>query len=549
MRGRDVFLDSLRLHGATKIFGNPGTTETPLLDNLSDYPDIEYIFNLYEAVAVCSAGFYARASGETAIANMHAAPGLGNAIGMIYGALKSNAPMIVTAGAQDSRLRLRDPLLGHDLVAIAKPVTKWSVQLEHADEMATVMQRAFKIANEHPKGPVFVALPINVLEQETKIAATAAGELSTNGKADADALLQLAEMIKTSKSVGIVAGDDVAYADATDSLIALSEKIGAGIHLEIVTSRVPFPVHHPHFRGRIGSDAVQYHRALGDYDLVLMIGGPFFEEVWHTDASPFADDATVVQLEPSATRLAHNYPLTLGIVGEINDALTQLLELVGEAPAYVERRGALAEMYDVAEQAANERFETMRDKSPMTPARALYELAQAVPDDVVLVEEVITASPDVMRNFDIGGVHESYGCRGGGIGQGMAGCVGTALARPDQQVIAMTGDGSAMYSIQVLWTAAHYNLNILFIILSNREYRVLKHNLEQYRSRFGVPSNKPYSHMDLTQPFLGFSEMAGGMGVPAKQISKPEEIAVAVAEALATDGPYLLDLLVEGLES
>ena len=549
MRGRQVFLDSLRLHGATKIFGNPGTTETPLLDNLSDYPDIEYIFHLYEAVAVCAAGFYARASGNTAIANMHAAPGLGNAIGMIYGALKSNAPVIVTAGAQDTRIRLRDPLLGHDLVAMAKPVTKWSVQVEHADEMATIMQRAFKIANEHPKGPVFVALPINVLEQETEFGATTAGELSTNGKADADALLHLAELIKTSKRVGIVAGDDVAHADATAPLVALSEKIGAGVHLEIVTSRVPFPVRHPHFRGRVGVDAVSAHHALGDYDLVLMIGGPFFEEVWHTDTSPFADGATVVQLEPSASRLAHNYPLTLGIAGEINDALTQLVELVGDEPAYGARRAALAEMYDTAEEAAAERFKTSEDRSPMTPARALYEVAQAVPDDVVLVEEVVTASQDLIRNFDIGGIHEIYGCRGGGIGQGMAGCVGTAVARPDQQVIAMTGDGSAMYSIQALWTAAHHNLNILFIILSNREYRVLKHNVEQYRRRFAVPSNKPYMHMDLTHPILGFSEMANGMGVPAKQISEPEEIAGAVAEALATDGPYLLDLLVEGLES
>ena len=163
------------------MFGNPGTTETPLLDNLGDYPELEYIFHLHEGVAVGAANFYAQASNTTALVSMHVAPGLGNAIGMIYGAMKNHSPMVVTAGAQDTRIRLSDPLLGHDLVSMAAPVTKWSVQVEHADEMAAIMQRAFKIANEHPKGPVFVALPINVMEQETKTAATTAGRLKNRG--------------------------------------------------------------------------------------------------------------------------------------------------------------------------------------------------------------------------------------------------------------------------------------------------------------------------------------------------------------------------------
>ena len=214
MRGRQVFLESLRLHGVTRVFGNPGTTETPLLDHLSENPEMEYIFHLHEGLAAGAAGFYARASGTTGVANMHVAPGLGNAIGMIYGVLKSNAPVIITAGAQDTRLRLTDPLLGHDLVAMAAPVTKWSVQVEHADEMARIMQRAFKIANEHPKGPVFVALPIDVMEQETDNLATTAGELIIAGQTDDNAVQQLADKINNSTSIGIIAGDDVHQVDA-----------------------------------------------------------------------------------------------------------------------------------------------------------------------------------------------------------------------------------------------------------------------------------------------------------------------------------------------
>src|SRR5689334_4836771 len=171
MRGRQVFFETLLAHGVDRIFGNPGTTESPLLDSLLDYPQLQYSVHLREGVAVGAANFYAQASGKTALVNLRVAPGLGSGRGMICGALRNRAPMVGTAGQQDTRLRLRDPVLGHDLAAMAAPVTKWSVQVETADELGPILQRAFKIANEAPAGPVFVALPINVMEQETSVPA------------------------------------------------------------------------------------------------------------------------------------------------------------------------------------------------------------------------------------------------------------------------------------------------------------------------------------------------------------------------------------------
>ena len=179
MRGREVLMDSLVAHGVEAIFGNPGTTENPLLDSLHDYPQLPYHVALHEGVAVCAAAYYALASGRTGVANLHVAPGLGNAIGMMYGALKASAPIIVTAGQQDTRMRLRDPVLRHDLVAMAAPVSKWAVEVQHADEFAPILRRAFRIAHTPPAGPVFVALPINVMEEETTVAASASGELYT----------------------------------------------------------------------------------------------------------------------------------------------------------------------------------------------------------------------------------------------------------------------------------------------------------------------------------------------------------------------------------
>ena len=169
MRGKQVLMESLIAHGVEYIFGNPGTTESPILDALLDYPQLRYVVALHEGVALGAASYYAQTSGKPAVVNIHVAPGLGNALGMLYNALKARSPLVVTAGQQDTRLRLRGPVLGHDLVAMAAPLTKWSVQVERADEFALILHRALKIATDPPAGPVFVALPIDVLEQETDV--------------------------------------------------------------------------------------------------------------------------------------------------------------------------------------------------------------------------------------------------------------------------------------------------------------------------------------------------------------------------------------------
>ena len=549
MLGRHVFLDSLRLHNARRIFGNPGTTETPLLDSLQDYADIEYIVALQESVVVSAASIYAQASGRTAVVNMHVAPGLGNAIGMIYGALKAKSPMIVTAGAQDTRLRLRDPLLGYDLVAMAQPVVKWSVQVEHADEMGAIMQRAFKIANEHPKGPVFVGLPINVMEQETSLPATRADEIFVATQIPEEGLAKLAQLIKQSEQVGIVVGDDVARSGGNQPLVELAEMTGAAVYGELLPALISFPVHHEQYRGRLPADHGAIRALLGRYDLVLMLGGPFFEEVWYSEDSPFATDTKLAQIELSTATLAHNFPVHIGLAGDIGDALQRLLEMDITGNQHADNRTALQAQKSTEIQAAEERLQGLWERMPMPPARALKVLAEALPEDVVVVDESITAGAEVARNFRLAAPGDSYSGRGGGIGQGVSGALGAALGHPDRMVVAISGDGSAMYSIQSLWSAAHHQLNVLFVILSNREYRILKHNVEVYRERFDVPSNNPYPHMDLSSPEMDFSQMATGMGVPGVQISRPEEIEAAVQKALASPGPYLIDIVVEGLET
>ncbi len=548
MRGRQVFMETLLAHGVDRIFGNPGTTESPLLDSLHDYPQLKYIVHLHEGVAVGAANFYGQASGKTAFVNLHVAPGLGNAIGMIYGALKNNTAMVVTAGQQDTRLRLRDPVLGHDLAAMAAPVTKWSVQVERADELGPILQRAFKIANEAPAGPVFVAVPINVMEQETNVPAGKPARLFAASRPDPAGVEAMAKLIVAAKNPTIVAGDDVARAGATKTLEKLVERIGASVWFEGLRGRNAFPTDHPAWRGTLAFDAPGIAKQFADNDLVLLVGGPFFEEVWYAPGSPFPAGCKVLQIEAVPSRLAYNFAVDAGVIADVDAALEALWQTTtGVNGAAVRARQDAFRAHKQSDDAAQKaRVQKAWTRTPTSMARAMAEIKSGAPDNVVVVDETITANLDLFKTFSFAGPGDYYSGRGGGIGQGVAGAIGVAVAETKRPILCLSGDGSSMYSIQALWTAAHHELPIVFVILANREYRVLKHNIDAYRQRFEVKSNKPYMHMDLTGPVLGFVDLAKGMGVAGTHVTRAEDIQGAVAAAFKSGKPHLVEVEIEG---
>ena len=543
MYGRDVFMESLQAHGVRHLFGNPGTTESPLIDSLVRYPAIDYVLALHEGVAIGAASYYAQACGRAGVVNLHVAPGLGNAIGMIFGALRTNSPMVVTAGQQDTRLRLRDPILGHDLVAMAAPVVKWSAQAESADEIAPIMRRAFKIAHDPPSGPVFVALPINVMEQQTDIEARPAGPLYRAPLPDPDGVAAVTRHLLAAQEPAIMIGDDVARAGAGTALVALAEAVGAGIWTELIHQHQPVPNMHPNYRGRTPTDPATIAKTFGGADAVLMVGGPFFEEVWYAPEGPFPPNATVLHIEESTERLARNHGLDAGLIAGLKPALEAVLAQVRKdgsaayAAAAAERNERFKALREEERASQRARIEDLRERRPMPVPVMLDALAGAVPEDVIIVEEAITGSPEIPKVFSFGGHGDFFCGRGGGIGQGIAGALGVNLAMPERPMVCLSGDGSAMYSIQALWTAAHHRLPIVFIILANAEYRILKHNLDIYRRRFDVATNHPYVQMDLVDPPLGFVEMAAGMGVAGIRITEPEELASAVRDGLASARP------------
>jgi benzoylformate decarboxylase len=551
MRGREVFMQSLVAHGVRHVFGNPGTTENALLDSLIDYPSIEYLVHLHEGVAVGAASYYARATGRTGVVNLHAAPGLGNGIGMMYNALRANAPMLVTAGQQDTRLLRREPMLAHDLVAMAAPVSKWSTQLQSADEVDAVMRRAFMTAHEAPCGPVFVSLPVDVMEQQTENAALPPGRPQRDAAPDARALADACALIEAAQAPVIVVSDEVARTGAAADLVRLAERIGAPVWHQGLRGHVSFPGSHAHARAGLPFDVAGIRKMLDGADLVLLVGGAFFEELWFAPGSPFPEGARVVQIVSSPRPLAYNHAVDVDLVAGMGAALRAIDDAIAAQSDAAWRAAAGRRSAQLAAQKAQDsaayqaRVEKAWARVPISIPRAMAELRKSTPAKALLVEEAITASVDFAATFQVDAPDAYFGSRGGGIGQAVAGAIGVGIGHPGRPVLCVSGDGSAMYSITALWTAAHHKLPIVFVILVNREYRVLKQNLDIYRQRFDAPSGKPYPHMELAQPALGFVEMAAGMGVPGVRVSRPEEIAGAVEQAFAAGAPRLVEIEIE----
>jgi benzoylformate decarboxylase len=551
MRGKQVLMESLVAHGVGFIFGNPGTTESPIIDSLAAYPQLRYIAALHEGVALGAASYYAQATGKTGVVNLHVAPGLGNALGMLYGAMKANSPLVVTAGQQDTRFRLRDPLLGHDLVAMASPLTKWSVQAERAHELPLLLHRAFKIAHDPPAGPVFVALPIDVLEQETEVESVPVGPLYRSGLPDPAGIEKAAALLLERERPVIVIGDGVARSRAEDEILALAEALGAPVWREGVHMHASLPSKHANFRLSLPFDAASIRKALDEADAVLLIGGPFFEEVWFSPGAPFPSQAVLIHVEESPALLAYKQGVHLGLVGQIKAVLHGLHAAV-EGGASARSREAAARRNQALRALKDEEFARQRsraekhwDRVPISLSRLMAEIEAALPENAVVVDESITASLDLERTLSVPGPGSYYGARGGGIGQALPGALGVKLAHPDRPVVTLCGDGSAMYSIQALWTAAQHDLAILFVILNNGEYRILKHNIDTYRQRFGVRPDHTYPYMDLRPPDLGFVDLAKGLGVQGVRVTAPDDLRPALTRALSARRAYLLDVLVE----
>jgi benzoylformate decarboxylase len=548
--GRQAFLEVLKQEGVQYIFGNPGSTELPLMDALAGQEDIRFFLSLHEGVAVSMADGYSVASGRPAAVNVHVSPGLGNAMGMLYNAAKSGAPLILTAGQHDQSFLLSEPILFSDLVNLARPYVKWAYEIRRLEDLVRAVRRAVKVAMAPPTGPVFLSLPMDVLKAEGEIDLGASTRVDPRLRASREAVERAAEMLRAAGNPVIIAGDAVARGDAHQELARVAELLGAPVYQQTVSGTCNFPASHPLSMGPLPRLQKVTRKALENADLLFSVGADLMTMSLPSELEPVPPELPIIHLHPDPWEIGKNYPARLGILGDPKESLRELeRELKDHFPHEKQKEARLrAERVHRAKEKTvadlRERARKEKDLIPILPLALMETIADSLPPDAVLVDETISSGRGLQTFLRSEDPHSFYGMRGGGIGWGIPASLGIKVALPDRPVVALIGDGSAMYSFQGLWTAAHYGLAVVFLICNNRGYRILKERTHALKG-FSAQSGN-YIGMDLEQPEIDFISLSRALGVPAERCEKLGELRRLLQHALDLGGPFLIDVQVDG---
>lgn len=544
--GRDAFLTLLVDEGVRYMFGNPGTTELAIMEVVPDHPELHYVLGLQEASVVAMADGFARASGELVACNLHCTPGLGHAMGAIYTAKFNGSPVIITAGQYEIGYGLQEPLLYEPLVPIAQPLVKWAVEVTRIEDLPRIVRRAAKIAMTAPTGPVFISLPGSVLDQEAELDFGHPTRVDTVNRPTDEALQALASRLLQAERPVIIAGRELAQQDAFAQACELAELLGAPVYQEPVPYNARFPSQHPACMGDLTRSQPKVRETLTPHDLLLCLGADLLRMSPYSPVDPLPAGLPVVHLSERDAELGKNYPTELALRANVKATLAALLPVLKAAQSRehaaqaVRRLSALASTNWSARRAqAYDAFARLAKQQPIDQRYLIMKLVEALPKQAIVVDENLTAAPALAALLPMTDAHSYYGLASGGLGSAMPGAVGIALAQPGRPVVAVMGDGSAMYSIQALWTAAHLKLPITYVIINNRGYRIIKERLKAGRG------TDRFVGMDMDDPPLDFAALAKGMGMASRCVSDPADIGPVLAEALGSGRANLVEVLVD----
>jgi benzoylformate decarboxylase len=550
LSGKQAFLEILKQEGVSVMFGNPGTTELPLMDGLAREPGIRYVLALQEAVAIAMADGYAQASGKLAAVNVHTSPGLGNAMGMLYDAMHSGAPMLLTAGQHDQAMNLTEPILWSDLPPVARPYVKWSHEITRLEDLPRAVRRAAKTAFAHPSGPVFISLPVDVLNAERELDLLEPTRIAPRIRGDRAAIEAAAELLAAAKRPILIAGDAVAHGDALAELAEVAELLGGPVYTECVPSTCSFPFTHPLYQGPFPRLGPPIRATLMQHDLLFSVGGDLFTLSLPSDVEPMPEGLSLIHLDVDPWELGKNYPAKVAILGDpkatlpdLAAALRQRLTPAARKEAEVRFAQSRAAM-ETRRRGLREQAAIESGRTPITPLSLVTALVDAMPDDAVVVDESISSGAGLRELLGSREPRSFYSLRGGGIGWGLPAALGVKLAQPGRPVVALVGDGSAMYTNQSLWTAAHDSIAVVYVIFNNASYRILKQRTLALKG-FSFQDDR-YVGMDLVKPAIDFVGMARSLGVPGERVEKTAEVTSALKRGLASGGPYLLDVRIDG---
>jgi benzoylformate decarboxylase len=531
--GKIAIFEQFAADGITTMFGNPGTSEEGFLDVLAQREGMQYVFALHETAAIGIADGYARASGQPAVVQLHSGVGLGNGIGMMYQAMRGHSPLVVIAGESGIRYDAMDARMAADLVSMARPVTKWSTRVVHPESVLRVLRRAVKIAMTHPRGPVFVALPLDLLEENTPEPAVPTTIPSQRVVPVAAELEKAVGILRAAEQPVIIIGDGVADSGARAELTQVAELLGAQVWGS-TDNELNMDATHPQYAGQLGhmfgSDSQQRLQAA---DAVLIVGTYVFDEVFPLLDWPFRPGARIVHIDLDTYEIAKNFPVNVALAADPKSTLAALADELAADGRDHHRAHPKA-----------------RQKPQLAPDAPLIEvfaaeLAKQAPADLVVFDEALTASPALAAYLPAqspGGIHVT---RGGSLGVGIPGAIGIKLAKPDTEVVGFTGDGGSMYTIQSLWTAARHEIGVRLVICNNHRYRILDHNIDRYWTERGIPAHSYPDSFGLSHPDIDFTGLARALGVTAERVDKPTQVEAAIKRMLGHAGPYLIDLNTE----
>jgi benzoylformate decarboxylase len=547
-RGAEILLEILRSEGVKFIFGNPGTTELPLIDELVVNPDFRYVWGLQESSAVGMADGYAQASGKPAFINLHTSGGLGHGMGAIINARIARVPMVITAGQQDLRHILADPLLAADLVGMADPVAKWCFEPNSLDDLPLILRRAFHSCMSPPRGPVFLSLPMNILDEigSPTVLPPSRIELASVGTGVEELASELLRFNRF-RTV-IVAGNDIAEPGLGKAIARVAQLIGAPVYGSSWPSVNNYPSIDPFWRGSLPTTAKGISEVLSGYDCMLGLGGKSLVSIVYTMRDPIPESIAFYHISEDANDLGYNDAPKLGIFGNVRATLEALAEELQSqvSPATVEQNTEHAQQQkDRLWRELMERTDAaISDNEKIEPMVAAREVLRPLPDGFLLVDEAPCANLFTQSMHRSTGARQYFHNRGGALGWGMPAAIGVSLARDHAPVLCLVGDGSAMYSPQALWSAAHEKVPVVFVVLNNLEYAILKNfmlNQPQYNAK-----KHGFLGMDICDPKVDFQSLAKSMGIEAMFISSHRNISDAIETALNSGRPHLIEILVTG---
>jgi benzoylformate decarboxylase len=551
IRGAQAFLQMLADAGIPYLFGNPGTTELPLMDCLVDEPRIRYILGLQEVPVMAMAEGYAQASRRVGVVNLHTACGLGHGMGILYNAHRAGTPLLVTAGQQDRRLKFEEPILAADMVAVARPWTKWAAEVERIEDLPSAVRRALQTALTPPTGPVFLSIPVDIqAEVVDALGTTPAQPLDCRVRPPAEALRRAADVLASAGNLAILAGSRVVEQDAATELARLAERLGAPVLAESGTThgRLPMRADHPLYAPGLPLWSPEVRARLAEFDMVLAVGIDLLRQyVYHEPACPIPEAIRLVHLDVDPWQLGKNYPLEVGVVGDLKAGLAELDSLLAtvlttEQSEHARRRGQThIDTHNRLRDGLRDRAARERTARPATPLALMSALARVLPDNVAVIEEAVTTTNTYLER--LGAIRNAtgyFGHRGWALGWGLGCALGAKLAWPDRPVLALLGDGAALYGIQGLWTAAREHLAVTFVICNNAQYQILKvgaRGMDLPHARAGQ-----FVGLDLVEPEVDYIALARSLGVAAVRLDDPEDAAVAVAESLPGREPRLIEV-------